>query len=243
MTHPWMLDEVALAGAEHLDPAYIRGYDAKAGQDPAAEIALLRHHGLTPEATVVDLGAGTGTFALAAAPVCRQVIAVDVSAPMLAALAQRARAQGITTITTVRAGFVSYDHQGPPADVVYTRHALHHLPDPWKAVALARIAALLRPGGLLYLRDLIFSCEPEALGGVIEAWLAGAATDPALGWTRAELETHLRTEHSTFSWLLEAMLARVGFELVAVEHAPSQIYSTYLAVKRAPGEVAGERRD
>ena len=37
---------------------------------------------------------------------------------------------------------------GPPADGVYTRNALHQLPDFWKALALGRIARMLRPGGV-----------------------------------------------------------------------------------------------
>ena len=43
---------------------------------------------------------------------------------------------------------------------IYTRHALHHLPDLWKVVALGRMAALLVPGGVLFLRDLVFAFEP-----------------------------------------------------------------------------------
>jgi hypothetical protein len=31
------------------------------------------------------------------------------------------------------------------------------------------------------------------------------------GWTRAELEEHVRDEHSTFTWLLEPMFERAGF--------------------------------
>jgi hypothetical protein len=30
----WWLDEAAWAGAEHLDDAYVAGYEAKAGYDP-----------------------------------------------------------------------------------------------------------------------------------------------------------------------------------------------------------------
>ena len=30
-------------------------------------------------------------------------------------------------------------------------------------------------------------------------------------WSRAELEEHVRDEHSTYTWLLEPMLERTGF--------------------------------
>jgi hypothetical protein len=53
---------------------------------------------------------------------------------------------------------------GPPANGVYTRNALHQIPDFWKGLALARIRSLLEPGGVLRLHDLVYDMEPgEAL--------------------------------------------------------------------------------
>src|SRR5262249_37662335 len=144
-----VIDENALAGPEHLDAAYVAGYDTKAATDPAADLEDLRSRGLGAESTLVDLGAGTGAFAAAAAAVCKRVGAVDLSPALLAAI----RARGISNLECVEGGFLTYEHSGPPADVVYTRHALHHLPDVWKAVALVRIAGLLVDGGILRLRD------------------------------------------------------------------------------------------
>jgi SAM-dependent methyltransferase len=233
MTTPrWFLDELAHAGSEHLDAGSIAGYDRKAGTDPLADVALLRARGLNETHTLVDFGAGTGTFALAVAPFCRRVVAVDVSPPMLRALREKAARHGILNIECVTGGFLTYTHQGAAADFVYSRHALHHLPDFWKAIALQRIAALMRLDGVLHLRDLIFSCEPAEIPSLVEGWLANATTHPASGWTRAELETHLREEYSTFSWLLEPLIVRAGFAIQQVEHSDSQIYSAYTCVKR-----------
>jgi hypothetical protein len=106
------------------------------------------------------------------------------------------------------------------------------LPDFWKAVALARIAAMLRPRGVLRLRDLVFSFAPADATSAVEAWLASAPASPDEGWTREELEIHLREEHSTFSWLLEPMLERSGFEITDVSHRSSRVFSAYTAVKR-----------
>lgn len=230
-TPSWYLDELAHAGGEHLDTAYVPGYDRKAGTDPAEDLALLRELGLSETHTLVDLGAGTGTFALAAAPFCHRVVAVDVSPVMLALLRQKAAQSGIENIEYVQRGFLAYEHQGDPADFVYSRHALHHLPDFWKALALVRIAALLKPGRVLYLRDLVFSFEPREAEGVIETWLAGAPERAEQGWTRAELETHLRQEYSTFSWLLEPMIERAGFKIQRVQHGASRVHSAYTCVK------------
>ncbi len=233
MTNPsWFLDELAHAGPEHLDSAYVQGYDQKAGVDVSEDVALLRDLGLNETSTLVDLGAGTGALALAVAPLCRRVVAVDVSAPMLANLRAAAERLGLANLELVQAGFLSYAHQGAPADFVYSRNALHHLPDFWKAIALVRTAAILRPGGVLRLHDLVYSFDPAEADRVVEPWLAGAAPSPEVGWTKAEYETHLRDEFSTFSWLLEPMLERAGFDIRDASHAPRRVYSAYTCVKR-----------
>jgi ubiquinone/menaquinone biosynthesis C-methylase UbiE len=232
-TDAWTFDELAHAGEEHLDPEYVATYDRKAAVDPAEDLALLRSQGLSATSTLVDLGAGAGAFALAAAPFCQRIVAVDVSPAMLTALRAKAERLGVTNIEYVRAGFLSYQHRGGAADVVYSRNALHHLPDFWKALALQRIATVLRPGGVLRLRDLVFSFEPAQAQMAIVAWLDGAANTPEVGWTRDELETHLRQEYSTFTWLLEPMLTRAGFQMRQAEYSSSGVYAAYLCARVA----------
>ena len=231
MTRAWMIDELAHAGPEHLDVAFVAGFDRKQGYpDPAADLAAFREHGVGGASTVVDLGAGTGRLALAAAPHVARVVAVDVSPAMLALLRERAAKAGLANVECVQAGFLSYTHAGPPVDAVYTRNALHQLPDFWKALALDRIAKLLRPGGVFRLRDLIFDFQPAEAEAVLDDWLDGAATDPAAGYTREDFAEHLRTEFSTFRWLLEPMLAAAGFRIVAASFEGS-IYGAYTCVK------------
>jgi FkbM family methyltransferase len=92
----------------------------------AQEVAILRGLGLTKKSLVVDIGAGTGQFTLAAAPICARVIAVDVSPVMLDLLRDKLRRQGVSNVELVRAGFLTYEHAGEPADIVYSRYALHH---------------------------------------------------------------------------------------------------------------------
>ncbi len=222
-----MLDELAHAGPEHLDEAFVAGYDRKQGfPDPAPDVAVLRERGVR---TVVDLGTGTGRFALAAARAFDHVTAVDVSPAMLASLRGRAAAEGLSNLDVVQAGFLTYD--GPAVDAVHTRNALHQLPDFFKALALHRIADLLRPGGVLRLRDLIYDFAPSEAEAVFEGWFAGAATDPALGYTAADYAEHIRTEHSTFRWLLEPLLDAAGFDIVDAEFE-RRLYGAYTCVKR-----------
>lgn len=221
----WALDELAHAGPEHLDPVYVDAYDAKSGTDWDDDVATLLSFGVGPRSTVVDLGAGTGSFALAIAPHVARVVGVDVSDAMVTLM----RSHGVEA---VRAGFLTYEHEGERPDAVFTRNALHQLPDFWKAVALERIAHLLAPGGLLLLSDLVFSFEPREAAAHIERWIAAAPSDPADGWTGAELAAHVREEHSTFAWLLEPMLERVGFDIREREIHESRMYAYYACVRR-----------
>ena len=38
------------------------------------------------------------------------------------------------------------------------------------------------------------------------------------GWGRWEIEEHVRDEHSTFSWILEPMMERIGFVIEQAEY-------------------------
>jgi SAM-dependent methyltransferase len=225
-TPSWLLDERAHAGPEHLDPDYVASYDAKTGLDLDDALDLLRRHRLGPETTLVDLGCGTGLLAAAAAPECRRVVGVDVSPAML----EVARARS-GDVEWVEAGFLTYEHVGDPPQLVHSRNALHHLPDFWKGIALARIRDLLVPGGVLVLRDLVYDFEPAEANRRIEDWLAGAAQTPAEGWTREELEEHVRDEHSTYSWLLELLLDDAGFEILE-RGVRGGLYATYVCAWR-----------
>lgn len=223
----WFLDEAAHAGPEHLSADYARYYDRKAGFDPTDDVNLLLQQGLGPSDTLIDFGAGTGRLAMAAAGRSRRVVAVDPSSAMTAALENSVRAARVNNIAVIRAGFLTYTHEGQAAAAVYSRNALHHLPDFWKAIALSRIFDILRPDGVLFLRDIVYSFEAAETETVIESWIASGAASSAQGWTPEELAEHVRSEHSTFSWLLEPMIDRAGFVIEDVSHSESKVFSAY----------------
>jgi SAM-dependent methyltransferase len=227
MTTPaWFPDETAYAGRENFDEAHVARYDGKEDADADAEVRLLQDAGMTRSSRVVEFGPGTGQFTVCVARSCAHVTAVDVSPVMLERL--EARVRGQENVDVVRAGFLSYVHEGPPADVVYSRLALHHLPDFWKAIALTRLRQILRPGGLLRLWDVVYDFDPSDAVDRIEAWCASGTDAVDTGWTRAELEEHVRDEHSTFTWLLEPILARAGFATLDAEHSADGIWAKYL---------------
>ncbi len=207
----WLLDETHSAGRENLDPGHVSRYDAKEDADAPAEVALLATLGLDPRSTVVDLGAGTGQFSIAVSGSCRRVVAVDVSPPMLNVLRTKAAAADVLNVEVAHAGFLTYEHTGTAPDFVYSRYALHHLPDAWKAIALDRVYCMLRPGGIFRLWDVVYGFDAHDAPARMEAWCASESANPGHGWFRAELEEHIRDEHSTFTWLLEPMIERSGF--------------------------------
>jgi SAM-dependent methyltransferase len=229
----WRLNEVASAGRENLDVDHVARYDSKEDANASEEVALLRTVGLTSSSVVVEFGVGTGQFTLAVAPWCERVIAVDVSPPMLARLQAKIDAAKLGNVDVVESGFVSYEHRCAPVDLVYSRYAMHHLPDFWKGIALAHIHQILRPGGILRLWDVVYNFDPHEAEDRIEAWCAtgrhSVVSEPLDdGWGRWELEEHVRDEHSTFSWVLEAMFERTGFALEESEYCGDGMFAKYL---------------
>jgi ubiquinone/menaquinone biosynthesis C-methylase UbiE len=222
----WLLDEMTSIGRENLDELHVSRYDEKEDADAATEVRLLQSEGLSEGSTVVDLGAGTGQFALAAADVCRRVVAVDPSPVMLRLLREKARKRS-APLEIVQGGFLTYEHGGEPPDLVYSRFALHHLPDFWKAVALGRIRRMLPPRGILRLWDVVYHFPADEAEDRIEQWCATGSSDDS-GWARAELEEHVRDENSTFTWLLEPMILQTGFEIRDVTYSDDGFLAKYL---------------
>jgi SAM-dependent methyltransferase len=156
--------------------------------------------------TIVDLGAGTGTGALALArqlPDAR-VVAVDVDASMLERLRAKAGTQGVADrVRTVQADL---DQPWPalgPADLVWASASLHHVADPGDV--LARILATLRPGGLLAVIELDSFPRflPDEAGAALED-----RCHAALAAMRAEAGLHMDEDWS-------ARLAAAGFTVEA----------------------------
>jgi len=231
MPHPdWYYDELRQVGLDFADAAEVAAYDRNQGRDPAEDRALLASLGVGRSDRLIDIGCGTGQFACEAAKIGREVIALDVSPAMLDFARNRAAAAGLGNITFSHGGFLSYRHEGAPADFVTSKFALHHLPDFWKAVALARIHFWLRPGGTFFLRDVVFSFGPGEVSRGVEDWIARVAQPEGQGFTRADFATHIREEHSTFRWILEGLIERAGFRILAL-HSEGEAYADFRCVR------------
>ena len=224
----WYYNDLRQVGLDFADPVQVATYDTRQRSTDAAAAQLLQDLGVQHGAVLADIGCGTGVLACQAALLGCKVSAIDISDAMLAATRSRASALGAHGIKTQQGGFLTFT--APPAsiDVVTTQYALHHLNDFWKLVALRRIHHSLKAGGLLFLRDIVFSCEPAELTETVESWLKWMQAER--GYTREENATHVREEHSTFSWVMEGLLERAGFEVGTPKYTRG-VYATYVAQK------------
>jgi len=138
---------------------------------------------LEPNARVVDIGGGTGGFAVRLAREGHAVTVVDPSPDALAALGRRADEAGVADLVTGVQGDLTDlgTHVGPgSADVVLCHGVLEVVPDP--AAALRTITGVLREGGLLSLlvAQRHAAVVARAMAGHFQQAL-GMLDDPASG--------------------------------------------------------------
>ena len=228
----WFYDEFQQSGVDFEDTAQVEAYDRnQRSSSTQAEQELIEGLGICAGHTVVDLGTGTGTFAIQACKAGARVHAVDVSQTMLAYARKKALAANAENIEFQHAGFLTYEHRGDPVDFMATKAALHHLPDFWKMVGLLRMASMLKAGGVLYLRDAVFSFNASEYRSRIDAWIDRMAKPAGEGFTLSDFETHVREEYSTFGWIIEGMLTRAGFEIEQANYLTPE-YAQYVCRKR-----------
>ena len=227
-TPEWQWNELAGIGGFHNNEEVAAGYDDfhKGFRDIDAENKVILEQ-LDPKEhqALLDLGAGTGLFTLAAAKRYAKVYAVDIAQPMLARAQEKARQAGLTNIEFCEGGFLTYRHEGEPVDVVISQMALHHLPDVWKYVALVRMAAMLKPGGTLCLRDTVFSGLSEDYAAFFDTLL-----EPVSGDMKTSIARHIRTEYTAVDWIMEGLLTRAGFSIRKAEYK-GNFLATYLCTK------------
>lgn len=173
--------------------------------------------------TVLDIGGGTGGFAVRVAELGHQVTVIDPSPDALAILARRAEESGVADRVTALqgdlaslAGLVS----AGSVDVVLCHGVLEIVDDP--AVALDTLAQVLRPGGTL---SLLVSQRTAA---VLSRALAGHFAQAAelLDDTAPQGRSGRRFALDEVTRLLDA----AGFEVtdvrgvrVFVDHVPGSL--------------------
>jgi ubiquinone/menaquinone biosynthesis C-methylase UbiE len=131
---------------------------------------------LSPDLDAV-LDVGTGT-ALIPIELCRRapharVVAIDLAASMLVLAARNVERAGLAhAITLRRADAKSLAGEGGAFGAVVSNSIVHHIPSPGPVIG--EMAQAVRPGGLLFVRDLL---RPESDAEVNELLRLYAAGD------------------------------------------------------------------
>jgi S-adenosylmethionine-dependent methyltransferase len=165
-----------------------------------------------PGLDVLDIGGGTGGFAVRVAGLGHRVTVVDPSPDALAALARRAREDGVEVAGQQGDLGSLLELAGPAgADVVLCHGVLEVVDDP--AAALATIREVLRPGGRLSL--LVAQRHAAVIARAMAGHVAQALAmldDPKYQSARATGRTGQRFTADE----LTGLLADAGFEVGSV---------------------------
>lgn len=104
-----------------------------------------------PADSVLDIATGAGHTALAFAPHVREVVAYDLTEPMLAETAANAAARGLANVVTRQGPAEELPFPDAAFDIVTVRLASHHFAD--NALAVREMARIAKPGGRVVVVD------------------------------------------------------------------------------------------
>lgn len=135
---------------------------------------------LTPDATILEIGCGTGSLALEMAPFAGHIHAMDISSEMVRIANGKMQAQGISNVT-FHQGMLDGPRRGVPEQVdgVWAYSILHLVDDRRKT--LEGLFTLLKPGGS-------FVSSNVCLGG---SWVPYGALIAVMRWFGKAPTVHL----------------------------------------------------
>ncbi|MDO5582392.1 MAG: macro domain-containing protein [Planctomycetia bacterium] len=211
----WTHIETGIQGAiDYLSEEEVQRYDQRmrtirnVDEENEKLISLLD---LDSKSRILEIGTGTGAFARSASSHFESVVAADISKPMLSFAEKKAREEGKENIQFLHGGFLSLVFPDQTFDGIVSSLALHHLNDVWKAEAITRIYRWLKPGGRFILVDVVFDCEAGDLDLYLEKEIP-ESMDPIM---KIPMFAHIRNEFSTFHWIMDGILERAGFRILA----------------------------
>jgi 2-polyprenyl-3-methyl-5-hydroxy-6-metoxy-1,4-benzoquinol methylase len=171
--------------------------------------------GVAPGWRCLEVGAGTGTIArwlAGAVGPSGRVTATDIDLRFL---------DELPGVEVIRHDVTCDPLEPGTYDLVHARMVVEHLPD--RADVISRLAAALRPGGVLVLEDLIFggpvtaAVEPATRPVEFGPVLTRCTDAFAAGLTAAGADTH-------FGGKLPAALAAAGLQDIEAEFTHRLIY-------------------
>jgi len=128
---------------------------------------------LVPAPTVLDLGTGTAQIPieLAGRGLNTHITAVDLAEHMLALAEQNVEAAGFgDAISLRRIDAKSLPFADGSFDIVMSNSIVHHIPEP--AGCLGEMVRVLKPGGLLFVRDLMRPDTIDTVEHLVDTYAA-----------------------------------------------------------------------
>jgi ubiquinone/menaquinone biosynthesis C-methylase UbiE len=148
---------------------------------------------LSPNLTVVEVGAGTGELAIRIAPNVNKVFAYDYSSAMVCVAKNKAEQKKIPNIHFNHAIAEELPRPNHSTDVVIASNLLHLLPKP--TVFLAEAKRILKPGGKIIVPTL---CHKENTKALLISLLSGMSKFKIEHrWSCAAFNTLLEKESLT----------------------------------------------
>lgn len=200
----------------------------------AMELIVRAAAATNPVAThVLDIGAGAGNYTLKLLQLLPDlnVTLVDLSRPMLDRALQRISEATTANVTTIQADIRRLRLGEDRFDIILAAAVFHHLRTEaeWQAV-FARCYAALRPGGSLWIADLIAHSSPAVQALMWQRYgeyLAGLRDEAY----RDHVFAYIEKEDTPRPLLYQTDLLRsVGFSAVEVLHKNS-CFAAFGAVK------------
>lgn len=188
----------------------------------------------SPLSRILDVGCGAGNNTLKlieAAPAAFDVDLLDLSQPMLERAQQRVSAAGAGRLTLWQADLRVADLPHATYDVILAAAVLHHLRGDadWRS-AFSKLFQLLKPGGSLWITDLVTHESPaihalmwERYGQYLSQLGGAAYRDRVFAYIEAEDSPRPVTHQLS-------LLREVGFEHVELLHKNS-CFAAFGAIK------------
>ena len=153
-------------------------YDAMdhgGANDAFVERLLSLHPPLGPLGRMLDIGTGPGHIPLLVVEALPKahVVAIDLAERMLTLARDHvAKSPHGSRVELIRADAKGLDFPDDSFDVVFSNTILHHVPEPVTLLREAR--RVLRPGGVLLIRDLMRPDSLEELKGLVQQYASDA---------------------------------------------------------------------
>lgn len=135
--------------------AYLTSTVHAQGSEFALLQAAVAGHGA---ARVLDLGCGAGHVSFQVAPLVAEVVAYDLSEPMLEVVAQAAVERELSNLRTVQGTAECLPFVDGEFDFVFSRYSAHHWSD--LGLALREARRVLKPGGVAAFIDVMSPGTP-----------------------------------------------------------------------------------